>query len=73
MRDELVMELSLSNQQIGSLIGGEREVVSRSLTKLSKRGFVIFHRRTAIIPDEAKLARFIDSNRASRAVRAAAS
>ncbi|MDQ2774912.1 MAG: Crp/Fnr family transcriptional regulator [Acidobacteriota bacterium] len=69
----LRVELTMSNQQIGAVVGAVREVVSRCLSKLHKRGLIVFSGRTVAIPDEARLNRFISSSRANREVRAAAS
>jgi CRP-like cAMP-binding protein len=69
----LRVELTMSNQQIGAVVGAVREVVSRSLSKLHKRGLIVFSGRTLTIPDEARLNRFISSSRANREMRAAAS
>jgi CRP/FNR family transcriptional regulator, dissimilatory nitrate respiration regulator len=68
----LCIELTMSNQQIGAVVGAVREVVSRSLSKLHKRGLIVFSGRTVTIPDEERLNGFISSSRASREVRAAA-
>jgi CRP/FNR family transcriptional regulator, cyclic AMP receptor protein len=57
---ELQAELTLSNQQIGAMVGAVREVVSRSLSKLRRQGLVLFEGRTVTIPDESRLERFID-------------
>jgi CRP-like cAMP-binding protein len=59
----LHLELHMSNQQIGAVIGAVREVVSRSMSKLQKQGLIIFRNRTVIIPDERLLARFASSRR----------
>ena len=57
------VELTMSNQQIGAVVGAVREVVSRSMSKLQRQRLILFHNRTVIIPDEELLWRFACSKR----------
>jgi CRP-like cAMP-binding protein len=69
--DGLRIDLTMSNQQIGSIIGAVREVVSRSMSKLQRSGLISVWGRTVVIPDERVLADFAASGE-SKDVRAAA-
>src|SRR5579884_1919975 len=57
------VELTMSNQQIGSIIGAVREVVSRSMSKLQRCGLVSIWGRTVMIPDERLLSDFAATGR----------
>jgi CRP/FNR family transcriptional regulator len=70
--DGLRVELNMSNQQIGAVIGAVREVVSRSMSKLQKRRLILFHNRTVVIPDEKLLGRFAASRHEIRELKAIA-
>jgi CRP-like cAMP-binding protein len=61
--DGVHLELTMSNQQIGSIVGAVREVVSRSMSKLQRFGLILFRGRTVVIPDLAALSQFADSGR----------
>jgi CRP-like cAMP-binding protein len=62
----LRVELTMSNQQIGSIIGAVREVVSRSMSKLQRCGFISVWGRTVMIPDERVLSEFAATGRENR-------
>jgi CRP/FNR family cyclic AMP-dependent transcriptional regulator len=70
--DGVHVELNMSNQQIGAVIGAVREVVSRSMSKLQKRRLILFHNRTVVIPDEKLLTRFASSRHTVRDLTAVA-
>lgn len=70
---DLRAELTLSNHQLGAMVGAVREVVSRSLCKLSKLGLVACEGRTFTIPDEERLEAFIEGRSAMPIRRRAAS
>jgi CRP-like cAMP-binding protein len=64
--DGVRVELTISNQQIGSIIGAVREVVSRSMSKLQRCGLISVWGRTVVIPDERVLAEFAATGHESR-------
>jgi CRP/FNR family transcriptional regulator, dissimilatory nitrate respiration regulator len=70
--DGVHVELTMSNHQIGSIVGAVREVVSRSMSKLQKSGLILLRGRTILIPDLVALARFADSTREIPECKAAA-
>lgn len=70
---ELRVELSLSNQQIGAMVGAVREVVSRSLGKLQKLGLVVADGRTFTILDESLMEEFVHRGIVARVRKSAVS
>jgi CRP/FNR family transcriptional regulator len=52
----VVVELTLTNQQIAARIGSVREVISRALARLQRNGLIRVEGRQLIIPDEDALA-----------------
>jgi CRP/FNR family transcriptional regulator len=69
----LLFRLTMSNQQIGAVVGAVREVVSRSLAKLQANGLIVMRGRVVTIIDESRLLRFIAAPAAAKSRSAAAS
>jgi len=60
--NKITIELRQTNQQIASLIGSVREVVSRAFTRLQHQGLILVEGRKITIPDLPALEAFATSS-----------